>query len=143
MISATCGSRRWTKPASIQVLAHGAPSTQNLDADIAFDLARRVNDGLHDVIRSHPRRPAAFAALPTADPIPATDELGRTVMKLGFKGAMVHGLTNGQWFDDRCFWPIFERAQALEVPIYLHTPFPHPAVMDVIQRLPSNAELIA
>ena len=47
---------------------------------------------------------------------------------------MVHGLTNGQWFDDRCFWPIFERAQALDVPIYLHPPFPHSAVMDAYYK---------
>ena len=29
---------------------------------------------------------------------------------------MVHGLTNGVFFDAKQFWPIFERAQALDVP---------------------------
>src|SRR2546430_11487386 len=38
-----------------------------------------------------------------------------------FKGAMINGLTGGTVFhDDRRFWPIYERAQALDVPIYIH-----------------------
>ncbi len=50
--------------------------------------------------------------------------------ELGFKGAMVHGLTNGAFLDEKRFWPIFERAQALDVPLYLHPAVPHPAVID-------------
>ena len=50
--------------------------------------------------------------------------------KLGFKGAMIHGLANGVFLDDKRFWPIFERAQALDMPIYLHPSLPLPAVMD-------------
>jgi 2,3-dihydroxybenzoate decarboxylase len=76
----------------------------------------------------------AFAALPSANPRAAADELERAVTKLGFKGAMIHGLTNGRFIDERQFWPIFERAQALDVPIYLHPAVPHPAVVEVYYR---------
>jgi predicted TIM-barrel fold metal-dependent hydrolase len=115
----------------LQVLSHGAPGAQKLDADIAVPLARETNDRLHEVVQRHPRRFAGFATLPTADPKPAADELERTVVKLGFKGAMVHGLTGGRLFlDDKRFWPIFERAQALDVPLYIHPSFPHPAVIE-------------
>ena len=31
------------------------------------------------------------------------------------------------YIDDKRFWPIFERAQALDVPVYLHPATPHPA----------------
>ena len=44
---------------------------------------------------------------------------------------MVHGLTNGVFLDDQKFWPIFERARALDVPIYLHPAVPHPDVVKV------------
>ena len=82
-----------------------------------------------------PKRFAGFATLPTADPKAAADELERTVTKLGFKGAMVHGLTGGRLFiDDKQFWPIFERAQALDVPIYVHPAFPHAAVIEAYYR---------
>src|SRR5215471_5093996 len=71
----------------IQVVSHGAPSAQKIPAGIAVDLTRRVNDRLHEAIAAHPTRFAAFAALPTADPKAAADELERCVTSLGFKGA--------------------------------------------------------
>ena len=119
----------------IQVLSHGAPSTQKLPKDIAADLTRRVNDRLHQAIQAHPTRFAGFAALPSADPKAAADELERTVTRLGFKGAMMHGLQDGTTFlDDQRFWPIYERAEKLDVPIYLHPGFPHQAVVDAYYK---------
>ncbi|MGB3742946.1 MAG: amidohydrolase, partial [Xanthobacteraceae bacterium] len=45
----------------IQVLSHGAPSTQKLPAETAAAVARRVNDRLHQVVAKNPRRLAASA----------------------------------------------------------------------------------
>ncbi len=125
----------------MQVLSHGAPAAQTIEAEAAIPLSRQANDRLHEVVRAHPDRFAGFAVLPTADPKAAADELERSVSKLGFKGAMVHGLTLGRFFDEKQFWPICERAQALDVPIYLHPAPPHPAVVDIyykeyVQRYP-------
>jgi predicted TIM-barrel fold metal-dependent hydrolase len=113
----------------VQVLSHGAPSTQRLDPENAARLAISVNDRLHRTIQQHPDRYAGFAALPTPDPKAAADELERCVTKYGFKGAMVHGLTNGEFLDEKKFWPIFERAAALDVPLYMHPAVPHPDVI--------------
>ena len=66
----------------VQVLSHGAPSTQKLGSDIVVGLTRDVNDRLAMVCDANPKRFAAFAALPTADPQAAADELERTVKKL-------------------------------------------------------------
>lgn len=118
----------------VQVISHGAPSTQRLDSESAVPLARRANDRLYETIMGYPDRFAAFACLPTPAPEAAADELERAVTELGFKGAMVHGLTNGVFFDDRRFWPIFERAQALDVPLYVHPAIPHPAVVEVYYK---------
>src|SRR3974377_2012308 len=114
----------------MQVLSHGAPSTQKLSVEIAAELSAAVNDRLAKVCAANPKRFAAFAALPTADPKAAADELERTVGKLDFKGAMVNGLTNGVFLGEKRFWPIFERAQALDVPLYMHPAIPHPAVIE-------------
>src|SRR5713101_4531553 len=118
----------------VQVLSHGAPSTQRLDAPTAVRLARDANDRLAKVIAARPDRFAGFAALPTPDPKAAATELDRAISELGFKGAMVHGLTNGVFFDDKRFWPIFERAQALDVPLYIHPSSPVPAVVEAYYR---------
>lgn len=126
----------------VQVLSHGAPSVQRLDPETAVWMARGANDRLAEAIKAHPDRFAGLAALPTPDPEAAAAELDRAVTTLGFRGAMVHGLTNGVFLDDRRFWPIFERAQALDVPIYIHPAVPAPAVVeayyrDYLQEFPS------
>ena len=126
----------------LQVLSHANPGLQKMDAETAVRLARGANDRLHETVRAHPDRFAAFAAIPTPDPKAAADELERTVTKLGFKGALVNGLTNGVFLDDKRFWPIFERAAALDVPLYMHPAIPHPAVVeayykDYVEQYPS------
>jgi predicted TIM-barrel fold metal-dependent hydrolase len=122
----------------VQVLSHGAPGTQRLDAETAVPLARRANDRLYEAIKKHPARFHGFAVLPSADPKAAADELERAVTKLGFKGAMMHGLATvggAQIFlDDKRFWPIYERAQALDVPVYMHPAVPHKAVIEAYYK---------
>ncbi len=118
----------------IQVLSHCPPGAQAFDPESAAAQARGVNDRLHDVVQGRPDRFGAFASLPTRDPAAAADELERCVDKLGFRGAMVHGLTDGLFIDDQRFWPIFERAQALDVPIYVHPGRPHPAVIEAYYK---------
>jgi predicted TIM-barrel fold metal-dependent hydrolase len=119
----------------VQVLSHGAPAVQRLDAEVAVALSKNANNRLHEAIKAHPKRFEAFAVLPTADPEAAAAELERAVTQLGFKGAMLHGLTKeGQFLDHKRFWPIYERAQALDVPIYIHPAVPHKAVIDAYYR---------
>ncbi|HKT19091.1 MAG TPA: amidohydrolase family protein [Stellaceae bacterium] len=118
----------------LQVLSHGAPSVQKLDPESAVAISRRANDRLNEACRANPKRLAAFCVCPTPDPKAAADELERTVTKYGFKGAMIHGLTNGVFHDDKRFWPIYERAQALDVPIYLHPGYPHKAVVEAYYK---------
>ncbi len=115
----------------IQVLSHSGPTTQKLDPQTAIQLARVTNDRLATSIALAPGRFAGFAVLPTPAPEAAADELERCVTELGFKGAVVNGLTNGKFLDEREFWPIFARAQSLDVPIYLHPALPSPAVDEV------------
>jgi predicted TIM-barrel fold metal-dependent hydrolase len=118
----------------LQVLSHANPGLQGVDAATGVPLARRINDRLHEAVRRNPDRFAAFAAVPTADPKAAADELERTVTKLGFKGAMINGLTGGVFHDDQRFWPLYERAAALDVPIYIHPAIPQQAVVETYYK---------
>ena len=80
---------------------------------------------------AHPPSLRRFPAIPlTFDPKAAADELERTVTKYASKGAMIHGLTHGSFTDEKRFWCIYERAAALDVPIYIHPAMPHPAVVE-------------
>jgi 2,3-dihydroxybenzoate decarboxylase len=97
-------------------------------------MARQTNDRLAKFISTNPQRFSGLALLPTPDPVAAADELERAVVSLGLKGAMIHGLTNGKFIDEKQFWPILAKAEALDVPIYVHPSFPHPAVIDAYYR---------
>ena len=114
----------------VQVISHMQPGTQIFDPETAVALARKANDVLYGATRTHPTRFAGFAELPTVDPKAAADELERTVTQYDFKGALINGLTRGSFLDAKKFWCIFERAQALDVPIYLHPGIPHAAVTE-------------
>lgn len=110
----------------VQVLSTPAVGIEDLDPADSVRTSKDVNDVLAKAIADLPQRFAGFAVLPTPDPPAAAEELERTVTELGFKGALINGHTRGRFLDDQTFWPIFERAEALDVPIYLH-PTPPPA----------------
>ncbi len=114
----------------MQVLSLTSPGAEQLEATEAPAFARKTNDFLADALRSHPTRLAGFATLPTADPGAAAAELERTIGDCGFKGAVINGHIRGRYLDDKYFWPIFERAEVLNVPIYLHPTHPPKSVIE-------------
>ena len=110
----------------VQVLSFGSPGTQGFGADVAIPMARDANEKLYGMMNKYPGRFEGFAALPTADPEASARELERCVKELGFKGTMIHGHTQGSFLDEKKYWCIFETAERLDVPIYLHPTYPHP-----------------
>jgi uncharacterized protein len=114
----------------VAVLSYATPSVERLEPSLARDLARQANDTLAAAISKFPDRLLGFATLPMLDPAAAARELERTVRELGFVGAMINGHVNGRYLDDKFFWPVFECAEALRVPIYLHIQVPPKPVVD-------------
>jgi predicted TIM-barrel fold metal-dependent hydrolase len=114
----------------MQVLSLTSPGTEQLEATAATAVAREANDRVAEAVRAHPTRLAGFACLPTADPQAAVAEMEHTIHDYGFKGAMINGHVQGRYLDDKFFWPILERAEALNVPIYLHPTQPPKAVIE-------------
>jgi 5-carboxyvanillate decarboxylase len=113
-----------------QILMLTAPGVQVFDADLGVALARSSNDFLADAIGRYPDRFSGLAAIATQSPSDAAKELERGVGTLGLKGAIVNSHTRGEYLDDEKFWPIFEAAQALDVPIYIHPTTPSAAMID-------------
>jgi predicted TIM-barrel fold metal-dependent hydrolase len=113
----------------VQVVSLTAPGVEQSEAGEAIALARDANDYVTEAVRRHAARFAGFATIPTPDPSAAVRELERCI-GVGFKGAMVNGHAGGRHLDDHFFWPIFECAEALGVPLYLHPTQPPQAVID-------------
>ncbi|MGV9801977.1 amidohydrolase family protein [Mycobacterium sp. NPDC003449] len=112
----------------VQVLSLTTPGVQNLDRADAVALQTECNDRLAAAVAAHPDRLQGFATLATPDPAAAAAELGRAVTDLGFHGTLVCGRTRDRNFDHPDNWPIFEAAEALNAPLYLHPQSPPPEV---------------
>ncbi len=103
------------------VLSVTSPGVQlEPDAVKATKVAAEINDLLAKQMQKYPARYSGFAHLAMQNPKAAADELERCVTDLNMRGALINGHTNGEYLDDEKFWPVWERAEALGVPIYLH-----------------------
>ena len=108
---------------SLQVISH-AP----LDASLS--VCTEANDELAMAIAKNPSRLAGFAMLPVGEPTAAADELVRCVKRHKFVGALLDNHLDGQFYDHERFWPIFGKAQELDVPLYLHPTFASETMME-------------
>jgi 5-carboxyvanillate decarboxylase len=109
---------------TIQVLSLAVPGCEQFDPADGTAMARDTNDELAEYLRKYPDRYVGLAALAPQDPEAAADELERCMTKLGMKGAKLNSHCRQEYFDDPKFWPLFERAEALNAPIYLHPTVP-------------------
>ncbi|KAJ5091091.1 hypothetical protein NUU61_005961 [Penicillium alfredii] len=108
---------------SLQVISHGP-------GDIPPSICAVANDDLAAAVSRNPTRLAGFAMLPMGEPAAAAKELERCVKELGFVGALVENHLNGQFYDDEQFWTVFETAQELDVPIYIHPTFASDSMLE-------------
>jgi predicted TIM-barrel fold metal-dependent hydrolase len=118
----------------LAILSLNAPGIQAvLDTRRAIELARKANDRMAEAAARHPKRFAAFAALPMQDPDAAAAELTRCVKELGFKGSMVNGFTQKDTPDSAIYYDVPEyrgfwaTVSELDVPFYLHPRMQIPA----------------
>jgi 2,3-dihydroxybenzoate decarboxylase len=102
------------------VLALTSPGTQVFDAATGTAIAIEANDILFDACKAHPTRFSGMTAIAPQDVAGSVRELERGARKLGFGAAVINGHTLGEYHDHEKYWPIYEAAEALDVPIYLH-----------------------
>jgi aminocarboxymuconate-semialdehyde decarboxylase len=106
-----------------QILSLSAPPIESINPDrqITIDLARLANDSQADLVRRYPDRfPGFVASLPLNHPDASVAELERAVRDLGALGVQIFSNVNGLPLDDDRFFPLFETAARLGVPLLLH-----------------------
>ncbi len=120
---------------NIQILSAHTPGVQNAPVHEGIDLAYRLNKMIAEgPMATYPGRYQAYATLPLQDPEAAADELERAVQEDGFVGAMTNGFIGEKFLDHADFEPLLARAEALDVPIYLHPGYPPEKVFDIYYR---------
>lgn len=116
----------------VQILSAHTPSVQNVPGQEGIDFAYRLNRVVVEgPMASRPKRFQAFATLPLRSPEAAADELERCVREDGFVGALTNGHIATKFLDHPDFEPVLARAQALDVPIYLHPGYPADEVFKI------------
>jgi 5-carboxyvanillate decarboxylase len=123
----------------MQVLSLVSPGVQMLDAATAVSTMQRTDDYLAGIVRARPDRFAGLATLAPQDPQASADELERAVRELGLKGACINSQTKGEYLDDQKFWPIFARAEKLDVPVYIHARLPSNQMVKAFMGYPGLA----
>ena len=104
------------------------PHIQMFEASVAKTWAKSTNDELSVAVKKYPDKFVGLAALPLQNPGEAVEELKRAVTELGFKGACLLQHVRNEYLDNKKYWIIFEEAERLEVPIYLHPQYPSAAM---------------
>ena len=104
-----------------QVLTPSMPAIEDLaDGQAAVDLMRLMNDGLAELVNSHPDRfPAFAAALSLHDVDAAVAEIARAET-LGAAGFQLCTHMRGIPMDDPRFHPVFAEIAKRDLAIWLH-----------------------
>ena len=90
------------------------------EAEYQAALCRAYNDFMADWCKAAPDRLKGVAIVPYLDPTEAARELDRAVSKLGLVGLMFPTFIPGRNVAEPFFWPIYEEAERLGVPVGMH-----------------------
>lgn len=108
----------------MQVLTAGPPGVYHLEKALGVRVAREQHDYMAEIISKYPGRFTGLASLPLQDIKESIAELDRAVGQLGLRGLQVHSNIAGKPLDSQEFWPVYERVQELDVPLYIHPTYP-------------------
>jgi len=119
----------------VSILSLTSPGIEEIvDAAMAVQTARSVNDFLAEHVAASKGRFKAFASVPLQDVDAAVAEVRRTVGQLRFCGVLVNGYVGsgadgkGLYLDDPRFDPFWETLADMQAPLYLHPRTPDKAV---------------
>lgn len=106
------------------VLTLTTPGVHVEERSRGIQLAQIVNDAYAEIQKQYPTKFVCLATLPLQDPQASADELERAVTKLGLHGAMLFANVNGKPIYHREYWPLYETAARLDVPLMIHPTTP-------------------
>lgn len=112
----------------VQILSLSSPGVQTFEPATAVSMAREVNDQMAEYIRKYPTRFGGLATIAPQAPAETVKELERCIKTLGLNGGMINSHTNGEYLDNKKYWPILEAFEALDVPLYIHPRDPVPGL---------------
>jgi len=119
---------------AVQLLSVTAPGVQIFDSEAARSFTIHTNDYLSDIVAKHPTRFYGLITVSPSDPNFSAQELERMAGKENMVGIIINSHTNGKYLDDEFYFPIFAKAEELDLPIYLHPSTPNPNMVEPLLK---------
>ena len=106
------------------VLSFTTPGVHVEERQRGINLAQLINDSYAEIQKQYPDKFVCLATLPLQDATASAAELERAVSKLGLAGAMLFANVSGKPIHHREYWPVYETAARLGVPLMIHPTSP-------------------
>lgn len=106
-----------------QVISGVAPGCEVFPREMGIRLGKTNNNFIAKIVGQNPDSFYGLATLPLQDIEAALAEFDRAA-GLGLRGLMMFSNVKGKHVDLQEFWPIYERAEKLRTPIFLHPTVP-------------------
>lgn len=104
----------------IQVLVLARPPVWlGMEPNDIHRLTVLANDSIAEFVASRPDRFIGVGVLPMVDEF-MVGELDRLHSQLGLRGVLIFSNIDGKPIDHPSMWPLYERASALDLPIWIH-----------------------
>ena len=108
----------------MQILSSPHPGVDRFSPEESADMSRVINNGIAEAVRQYPKHFQGIAMLPLIDTRLALRELDRAILELGLKGMCMLTNVAGKTSDSDFLLPVYERAQQLGVPVFIHPTTP-------------------
>ena len=103
-----------------QVLVLARPPVWlGMDRGDIHRLTRVANDSIAEFVARQPRRFIGVGVIPVVDEV-MMEEFERLHTELGLRGVLIFSNIEGLPLDDPSMWPLYDRAAATGVPIWIH-----------------------
>jgi 5-carboxyvanillate decarboxylase len=104
----------------MQVISMAPGETGDVDVSREITIACNANETLSRIVEKYRGKFAGYTSLPLQDPDASARELERAVKNLGLKGPLIYAGHTGGYVDEKRYWGIYETAERLDVPVYIH-----------------------
>ena len=104
----------------IHALSLTRPMVYWADPELGLKLSQAMNDAMAEAHTAFPDRFVGLAVLPMQDTPASLLELERVSKLRGIRGVYIGTNVNGRDLSDPAFLPVFERIEALRLPVFLH-----------------------
>jgi aminocarboxymuconate-semialdehyde decarboxylase len=103
------------------ILTPAPPSTWSwAEPAVTRDLTPAINEGIAAAVRAYPGRIIGGATVSLNAPEHAPAELEDAVRRLGLRALQILTTVNGKNLDEPEFFPLFQKAAELGVPVFVH-----------------------